>query len=270
MHTMSQAQSSNHRKFIRYRAVFTLILGLLAPFAAWALDPTYAPGGHFDLKYWDLQLPVGSGGKPAIIPSSQLQGRNGYQDPGHHYFFTESGDGAMVMKVPGSPSSSGCVTTSHSPHCRSELREVDPSNGRPISWNPQTGTNRLTATVAVPQPDDGKHGTVIGQIHIDESVSVKPLCLLYYDKNGDIVVGVEQTRSGNDEVFTKLGNVPVGQQFSYEIDYDSNQLRVGINGHFKTLSTFSLDAPLSYFKAGNYNQGNSPSEVHFFALAIQH
>jgi hypothetical protein len=267
MHTMSQTQSGKRRKFIRHRAVIALALGLFAPLAAWALDPGYAPGGNFDLKHWDLQLPVGSPGKPDIIPSAKLQGRDGYQDS---YFFTESGDGAMVMKVPGNPSSSGCVTTSHSPHCRSELREVDPANGHPISWNPQAGTNRLMATVAVPQPDNGKHGTVIGQIHIDESISFKPLCLLYYNKDGDIVVGVEQTRAGNDEVFTKLGNVPVGKQFSYEIDYDSNQLRVGINGHFQTLSTFSLDAPLSYFKAGNYNQGSSPSEVHFFALTIQH
>jgi hypothetical protein len=27
---------------------------------------------------------------------------------------------------------------------------------------------------------------------------------------------------------------------------------------------------LSYFKAGNYNQGDTPSEVHFFEISVQH
>jgi hypothetical protein len=267
MHTTSQAQCGNRRKFVRSRMAITLALGLLAPLAAWALNPGYAPGGNFDLKYWELQLPIGSPDNPTIIPSAQLQGPNGYQDP---YFFTESGDGAMAMQVPGSPSSSGCVTTPNSLHCRSELREVDPTNGSPTRWNPKASTNRLTATLSVPEPDNSEHGTVVGQIHIDDSISSKPVCELYYNKDGDIVMGVEKTRSGGDEVFTTLANVPVGQTFSYEIDYASNQLKVGINGHFQTLSTYSLDAPLSYFKAGNYNQGSSPSAVHFFALAIQH
>ena len=94
------------------------------------------------------------------------------------------------------------------------------------------------------------------------------------NSNGDIQIGVEQTRSGGNEVLTYLTNIPVGQQFSYELEYYDNQLKVAINGNFKTLSTYSLDAPLSYFKAGNYNQStdsnSAPSDVHFFALTIQH
>ena len=128
----------------------------------------------------------------------------------------------------------------------------------------------MKATLAVTVPDNSKYGTVVGQIHMDSSVSTKPVCELYYAQNGDINIGVEQTRSGNDEVFTYLGNVPVGTQFSYEIEYYDNQLKVAINGSFHTLDTYSLDAPLSYFKAGNYNQGSSPSDVHFYALTIQH
>jgi hypothetical protein len=82
--------------------------------------------------------------------------------------------------------------------------------------------------------------------------------------------GGRETRSGDDEVFTYLGNVAVGTQFSYEIEYYDNELKVAINGNFITLDTYSLDAPLSYFKAGNYNQGSSASDVHFYALTIQH
>jgi hypothetical protein len=244
-------------------------VAIAVPLTLWALNPSYAPGGNFDMEYWELQLPIGSPGSPTTIPSSQLQGQNGYQDPGHHYFFTESGDGAMVMKVPGDPSDSGCVTTPNSLHCRTELREVSPSTGSPTSWDPNAATNRMKATLAVEAASDGS-GTVIGQIHIDDSVSTKPVCELYYNSSGNISIGVEQTRGGGDQVITQLGNVPIGQQFSYELEYYDNLLKVAINGNFKTLSTYSLDAPLSYFKAGNYDQGTQASDVHFFALTIQH
>ncbi|QKX60664.1 uncharacterized protein TRUGW13939_07810 [Talaromyces rugulosus] len=235
-----------------------------------ALNPSCAPGGNFDLSPWELQLPIGSTGSPETISSSSLQGCSGYQDSGHQYFFTESGDGALVMKVPGG-TSTGCVTTPNSKHCRTELREVDPSTGSPTSWDPNAGTNRLSATLIVPEPDNSGHGTVIGQVHIDDSVSSKPVCELYYNSSGDIVMGVEQTRSGGNEKFTTIGNVPVGTQFSYELSYESNVLSVSLNGGSQqTLSTYSLDAPTSYFKVGNYNQGTSPSDIHFFAISVQH
>lgn len=187
----------------------TVLLALLFSTAVAALNSGCAPGGNFDLSKWNLQLPIGSTGSPTTISSSALQGCDGYQDPGHHYFFTESGDGALVMKVPGSPSSSGCVMTSNSKHCRTELREISPS-----SWDPNAATNRLSVTLQVAQADDSTYGTVIGQIHIDDSVSSKPVCELFYSSNGNISMGVEQTLS--------------------------------------------------------YNQGDSASDVHFFAISTQH
>ncbi|KAI9752119.1 MAG: hypothetical protein M4579_005757 [Chaenotheca gracillima] len=229
-----------------------------------ALDPSCRPGGNFDLSPWKLQLPIGSSGSPTTISSSELQGCQGYQDPSRQYFFTESGDGALVMKVPGSPSSSGCVTTTNSKHCRTELRES-------ASWDPNASKNQLSATLSVPTPDDSGHGTVIGQIHMDDSVSTKPVAELYYNTNGDLAMGVEQTRSGGNEKFTTVGNVPRGTKFSYKIVYQNNVLSVSINGgSAKTLSTYSLNAPKSYFKAGNYNQGDSASDVHFFAISLSH
>lgn len=198
--------------------------------------------------------------------TSALEGCSGYQDPGHKYFFTESSDGALVMKVPGSPSSSGCVTTPNSKHCRTELREQNPS-----SWDPNDSTNRLTVSLAVETPDSSSHGTVIGQIHIDDSVSSKPVCELYYNTAGVISMGVEQTRSGGNEMNTQIGTVSVGTAFSYEIRYEGNVLSVALNGgSFKTLSTYSLDAPASYFKVGNYNQGDDASDVHFYAISVEH
>jgi hypothetical protein len=66
-----------------------------------ALDASCAPGGNFDLSRWSLQLPIGSPGSPTTISSGQLQGCDGWSDP--DYFFTESSDGALVMKVGMSP-----------------------------------------------------------------------------------------------------------------------------------------------------------------------
>ena len=229
------------------------------------LNPDVPPGGNFDLSYWNLQLPTGSAGDPNTIYSSQLVGDSGYEN--YSYFFTESGDGAMVMKVPGSPDDTGCVTTPNSTHCRTELAETS-------SWSPNNEPNRMYATLYVTEADPTHYGTVIGQIHIDASVSTKPVCELYYDQNGDITIGVEKTRSGDDEVYTPLTNVPVGTTFSYELKYENNTLVVNINGTWWTLDTYSLDAPLSYFKAGNYNQStdsqSGPSDVHFLSLSIVH
>ncbi|KAN0115472.1 polysaccharide lyase family 7 protein [Hyaloscypha variabilis] len=226
------------------------------------LNPSCAPGGNFDLSVWSLQLPIGSTDKPDVITSSQLEGCSGYTNPS--YFYTNSKDGALVMKVPGSPASAGCVTTSGSLHCRTEFRETSPS-----SWDPKASLNRLTAQLAVITPDNGSHGTVIGQVF--NSAASKPVGELFYSQAGLISIGVEQTAAGGDEIVTDLGSVPVGEVFTYVIAYEGGVLSVTINGGAaKVLSTFSLDSPPSYFKAGNYDQGSDASEVHFYSLKAEH
>lgn len=158
------------------------------------------------------------------------------------------------------------MTTKNSLHCRTELRESNP-----LSWDPKAATNRLKATLVVVKADDSARGTVVGQIHIDDKISSKPVCELYYNSKGLITMGVEKTRAGGASIYTEIATVPVGTGFSYEISYEKNVLGVSVNGGaVKTLSTSDLDAPLSYFKAGNYNQGDSPSEVHFFSLDVTH
>lgn len=250
---------------IMYPTSATILLSLLN--AVIALDPSCAPGRNFDLTKWTLELPFGTADHPTSIQPSDLKGCKGYEDSGHDYFFTKSGDGALVMKVPGSPDSTDCVTTANSKHCRTELRESIPS-----SWDPKASTNRLKVQLSVPIPDDSGYGIVIGQIHIDNSVSVRPVCELFYNKKGEISMGVEKTREGgNEQNSGVLAHVAVGSEFTYEIRYEGGKLSVGVNaGAFKTLSTYDLDAPKSYFKVGNYNQGEAASDVHFFAISAQH
>lgn len=214
------------------------------------------------MSKWNLQLPIGDPGSPTTIKSSSLQGCSGYQNT--KYFYSEA-DGSMTMKVPGSVDSCGCVTTKNSKHCRTELSE----NGN--SWNPKASQNRLKVTLTAVQPDDGSYGTVIGQVKMDDSISSKPVCELFYGADGTISMGVEQTKDGGDEIVTTLGKIPVGQKFTYEIRYENNVLQVAINDQgFTKLSTYSLNAPLSYFKVGNYNQGDVPSNIRFYTISVTH
>ncbi|KAM7190957.1 alginate lyase domain containing protein, partial [Rhypophila sp. PSN 637] len=190
------------------------------------------------MRYWNLQLPIGSPGSPTTISSSSLQGCSGYQN--WNYFFSQKADGALVMKVPGSPESAGCVTTPNSKHCRSELRELDPNNGRAASWDPYQPVNRLFARLSCGLTSDGT-GTVIGQIKIDDAISTKPVAELYYGQDGSLTMGVGQTRAGGNQVRFPAGNIPLGQVFTYEIRYENNEL-----------------------------SGSTPSSVHFFEIRVQH
>src|ERR1700745_284561 len=128
-------------------AFFTVIIFQIITTSA-LNNPSCAPGGNFNLSFWELQLPSGKPRHPITISSSSLKGCNGYQND--RYFFTDKGNGALVMKVPGAPPK--CVTTTNSKHCRTELREVDPVTGHTISWSPLAPKNRLNATLSVPKP----------------------------------------------------------------------------------------------------------------------
>lgn len=228
------------------------------------LDTTCAPGGNFDLAPFNLQLPTGADHKPDQIKGDKLVGCEGHSDIEH--FFTSPDDGALVFKVPGSPESTGCVTTKNSKHCRTELREAQPN-----SWSPKADVNRLRAAVNVVKADDSKHGTVVGQIHVDDKISKKPVCELFVNQEGVVEMGVEQIPDESSLKYTKVGKITIGQQFEYEIRYEKGKLSVIIDGgEEQFLDTGALESPDSYFKAGNYNQGDSPSEVHFYSIEIEH
>lgn len=250
------------------RAFLALSSAALAARSVAALNPTCAPGGNFNLVPWELQLPIGNPGSPTTIPDTQLEGCSGYQQS--TYFYTDSGDGAMVMYVPGGTENTGCVTTPNTHYCRTELRELNPATGKIVSWDPHAATNRLKATVLASAVDNGSHGTVIGQIHVDGNVSEYPIAKLQYAASGDIVLGVEDSIETGGTTYHKVGNVPLNTKFSYEIRYESNVLSVGINGGAQQVFATSYDGPLSYFKAGNYNQGTTPSSIHFYSVSITH
>lgn len=236
-----------------------LVVLFLASLASGALNPKSNPGGNFDLSRFTLQLPTGAPKKPDTISSDRLKGPQGWQNPNH--FFTNKDNGALVMIVPGSPSSAKCVTTTNSKHCRTELRENTPN-----SWSPKAGTNCLTAKLEV----NYGSSVVVGQIKMDGNVSTKPVAEIYYNSNGEIRVGVQQSRNGSQKS-TSIGHVPMNTPWKYELCYQKNSLSFRLNnGLPRTFNTDGLDAPKSYFKVGNYNQGDSPSKVQFHMIDIKH
>jgi hypothetical protein len=193
-------------------------------------------------------------------------GANGYHDT---YFFTDPTDGSMTFWDP-----ENGVTTANSNYPRSELREMTAA-GAAADW-PTTGTHTLSATVKVTQVPDH---VCVGQIHLGTGTpaSTKPLLELFYHSSGAIVLGIEQTPAGGNEVQNPVGNVPLGTTWSYVIGLSGNTISLVINGGaaqtFPMSSTFNQEN--MYFKAGDYDQsvGSSATvgaKVQFYALQVVH
>jgi len=242
--------------------------GMSTSDAMGSLRVDVAPGGNFDLSRWELQEPVGAAGNPTTISPAALSGPNGYHDS---YFFTDPSDGAMTFWDP-----ENGVTTANSSYPRSELREMNP-DGTAANW-PLSGTNTLTATLAVTQVPDH---VCVGQVHVGTALeagvasSTKPLLELYAYANGNIVLGLETSPAGSQTTAT-LATVPLGTRFSYVIQLTGAALTVTING---ATSTFAVPASFAgygeYFKAGDYDQtaGTDPTvgaTVKFYALSVTH
>ncbi|GAA2930625.1 polysaccharide lyase family 7 protein [Streptomyces mexicanus] len=254
----------------RFRTTATTLAALVAALALFgtgtanAADPKVAPGGNFDLSTWELQEPVGSPGSPTTIPSSRLQGPDGYQDA---YFYTDTRDGAMTFWAPEKG-----VTTPNSHYARSELREMN-RDGTAANWS-LTGTHRLSATLRVVSVTSN---VCVGQIHLGTGgTSTKPLLELYYHANGDIVLGTENSPSGGQTLHT-VGHVSLGKTWRYTIGVSGgNTIDVTVDGsttHYPIASSFQQYK--QYFKAGSYNQSSSDSttkgaRVAFYGLTVSH
>jgi hypothetical protein len=219
------------------------------------------PSKNFDLSIWSLQLPIGPAGSPTTIPNSQLEA--GYTS---QFFQTDPSSGALDFFT---PEGNGCTTTANSKSCRTELREVTTA-GVDAAW-PDTGTNTLTASLAVTSVAGNPKGVVVGQIHFASAISNKPLIELFYSSTGALFAGVEQTLAGGNEIETQLGTIPVGQRFTYALDLSHNVLTVTVNGKATQIPN-PFPANLAYyFKAGDYGQGTPPGDnVQFFGINVVH
>ncbi|KAJ2968869.1 hypothetical protein NQ176_g8967 [Zarea fungicola] len=86
-----------------------------------------------------------------------------------------------------------------------------------------------------------------------------------------ITVGVEFVATGGQgQDLNKIGSVPHGTRFHYEMRFENGNLQFSLNGGaFKTLKQYFTTSN-AFFKMGNYNQGGDDSEIHVFGLTVQH
>src|SRR3569833_170551 len=170
----------------------------------------------------------------------------------------------MVMKAPGYSKEHPCIKWSGSNHCRTEFHESSPP-----PWSPSGGTNRLHVKLV------GIRGSnvCIGQVFLSGVTANKPLAELYYWANGTVIMGVATCPGGaNDgchQDLQPLGVVPLNTLFTYDIWFENNVLKAGVNGDMKTLRT-SFTPPRAFFKVGNYTQGEDDASVHIWELTTQH
>ncbi len=209
----------------------------------------------WDLTGWQLQLPIGSTDSPMMVDNP-----NGFSDA---YFYVDT-DGALTFMDPRTG-----VTTSGSLHPRSELRE-DTSG-----W-PATGTNVMTATVAVPLVPQK---VTIGQIFQAPNAPSKPLLELQYVAGGTIQVLLEDTNQGGSSTTPQVGTVTDTAQFDYTLSLSNNQIAVTINGKTTNLTLpSSFDGEKFYFKWGDYDQTATAGAqtttpgtiVKFYAHSVSH
>jgi Alginate lyase len=228
------------------------------------LNPGLPPGGNFDLSHWMLEEPTG-----ATISPAKLEGPSGFQDT---YFFTNAIDGSMSFWDPENGS-----TTPNSNYPRSELRELS-AQGTDANWA-VAGSHTLSATLKVTQVPDH---VCVGQIHVGTGTpsTTKPLLELFYYANGDIVMAIEDSPSGNQTPH-QVGKVPLGTPWSYVIGLTGNasgntvSLVLGGGSPQTWAMPSGFDQENMYFKAGDYDQsagssGTVGAKVQFYALGVVH
>ncbi len=264
------------------------------------LNPALPPASNFDLKTWNLTLPIPLGAQDNAISIGQAtlngtpEANNGYTNA--PYFFTDPTSGAMNMFAP-----LNGATTPGSEFSRSELYEVLP--GASAYWTLSTfASNSLSASLLVSQVAPAQNRVVVGQIHdkgntdsLGHTASNSPLLKLYYDRgafdpnnsicDGCIYAQIRKTPAQNN--FLKIVNlakhVPLNTIFSYNVTLlrdgtltiKVNNLSTIIKLNTSTDNTIGWGSQQLYFKAGVYNQEAGSSNTlggaaSFYSLQVAH
>lgn len=242
-----------------------------------SLNPNNPPGSNFDLKYWELQLPVKSQTSVQIIPSCELE--KGYTSK---YFFTNKTDGSMTFWCPANG-----ATTPNSHYPRSELRENAPKG----DWNYLNGNHKLSASCTVTLLPNNK-GIYIGQIHGDDGDHNPQLVKLLWSLDNKIIVEVQQDAKPGSYFKYDLGTFKLGEKLEYSfnlvnISKDNTKLTVTVvrivnnklvkKSITKTYKNKYWNKQKCYFKAGAYVQEHTtdPNSTHagssqFYTLKVEH
>jgi hypothetical protein len=218
-----------------------------------------APETSISLTHWKITLPVTKDGTVSGPGNAvEIKSLPGVAVPP---YFTVTAD-SISFRAP-----TDGATTKGSHYPRSELREMD-GEGEEYQWVVSQG-GTLSATLQVdelPKTAKGVPGAVvIGQIHGPDD----ELCRLYYDNGQLYFVDDKAGKAAKETKFVlkspagKAAKIALGERFSYEIDANSERLKVSVTYGDVTytatdpISTFWPGKEL-YFKAGVYVQMGAP------------
>lgn len=213
------------------------------------LDPLQSPGLNFDLNDWKLQT-ISSSNTFTEISATKLVA--GYSSD---LFYTDSGDGSVVFKV---PSNGG--TTGGSTYPRCELRQM----GGGANWTLADDTEHyLYAECKVTNVANAKPQIIIGQIHGSEvnSEMIKLRWTGYEAGKCSIQARFENNDATQAEYGVTLASgLSLGDLISYTITMKSGKITVTVNGNSAS-QTYTSDyfgtTDRYYFKAGNYFNYNN-------------
>ena len=214
------------------------------------LDPNKSPSSNFDLKDWKLQTINTADNTLKEITATNLVA--GYSSD---LFYTDSGDGSLVFKVP-----SNGATTSGAGYPRCELRQMSAG----ANWALSDATEHyLYAECKVTQVANAKPQIIIGQIHGSEINS--EMIKLRWSGNESGKCFVEARFEDNDAIKAEYGvklatGLSLGDLITYSITMKSGKITVTVNGTSAS-QTYTSDyfgtTDAYYFKAGNYFQYNN-------------
>jgi hypothetical protein len=148
----------------------------------------------------------------------------------------------------------GAPTTSGSKNPRSELREMRPGGLDEISWDGRRGRHRMkNLTFAIDRLTVVKPHIVLAQIHgAGDDLTVL---------RGEGIKGTNRVKmwltNGDTSHAFGLGEVTLGQRFTFGFDVSESKVRFDFNGARKLFTVPATDA--CYFKTGLYLQSNRDS-----------
>ncbi|NIF04918.1 polysaccharide lyase family 7 protein [Chryseobacterium sp. Tr-659] len=192
------------------------------------------PSAQFDLRDFNLQLPIEKNNSIVIIKGSEIS-----QFSSENFYFSSQDNSIRFF------CSSDGKTTQGSHYPRTELRQID-------EWHFENKHTLQVKMAVLKQPGTGK--IIIGQIH-GHSKGTEALKIWW--NNGEIQAGFKKEVDDKEQRITLLKNVALGESFSYTISQNNLDVQVKINQQSTAFSFGeSWKSESVYFKAGNYLQDN--------------
>ncbi len=207
---------------------------------------------NLNLAEFNLMLPTGNAENPTEIFQPQL---SRYKDAN---FYPSSDCNIIYFRAPVNG-----VTSSGSPHPRSELRETSNNGTVRIKWSNRTGVHNMETTHIITHLPNKEKAIVVAQVHNTayDAVVIRYDQKAYADypnptKKFRLFVNTE-----GDGTHTLTENYTLGTPFSIKFEARDSKVNVYFNNSSSPLYTYNRPLDTAFFKAGAYVQSNCSKEA---------